>query len=204
MSIGTARAKSSVSSWTTNKRATVYLAATFALSWGAVAAAWLDGARTLADARPANLAFTLGPPLAALGCAFICKGDGCRRALGLSFKPNRWWLVAFVLPVIVGAYLLACSWLLPDAGLPHLANPHLSAAMLMNLPASRLPAGPLGSVAVILIAALAFIPLFTLTEEMGWRGYFIASGAPLASGGARPSLASSGASGIGRWSSFLA
>lgn len=91
---------------TTSRRALAYLAITFAFSWSAVSLAWLGGARSIGDAPGANQLFTFGPPIAALICVLLFHKGERIAALGLRFRPNRWWLVAIVIAFAMTGYSL--------------------------------------------------------------------------------------------------
>jgi membrane protease YdiL (CAAX protease family) len=149
----------------------LYLAITFAISWSVASIAWLGGARTIGDAPLANQLFTWGPPIAALICAFLFHKGKRIAVLGLRFRPNRWWLAAFLIPFAIQAYHFAVTQAFPQVRTEVLTDMRVNAAVLLNKPVAEMPAG-LGGVAFIFLGfALVFSLLFTLTEELGWRGY---------------------------------
>ena len=156
---------------TISRRALTYLAIVFAFSWSVVSVAWLNGARTIGEAPGANQLFTFGPPIAALICALLFDKGARIAALGLRFRPNRWWLAAFLLAFAMILYSQAVAWLFPVTATNHLADIPATVAILLQRPVSQVPSGPLGTATIFLGFALGFTILFTLTEEMGWRGY---------------------------------
>jgi uncharacterized protein len=156
---------------TNTRRALTYLAIVFAFSWSVVSVAWLNGARSIGDAPGANQLFTLGPPIAALICALLFDKGARIEALGLRFRPNRWWLAAFLMAFAMILFSQAAAWLFPVTATDHLADIPATVAILLHMPVSEVPSGPLGIAIIFLGFALGFTVLFTLTEEMGWRGY---------------------------------
>ena len=152
-------------------QAIIFLALAFAISWIALTIGWLRGARLLAEAQWANWGFISGPPLAALTCA-LAFGKGQRlRELGLAAGMNRWWFVAALLPFGASAFTLLVSHSFPAAGLPVMVDPRVAMSAVFHLPSDRLPTSGFGIIAVMACIALGFSLLFTLTEEIGWRGY---------------------------------
>lgn len=154
-----------------NRNAIVYLAITFAFSWTIVTLAWLNGARSIGDAAGASQLFTYGPPVAAVICALLFHRGERLNALGLRFEPNRWWLIACVVAFAMAGYTLTVGAIIPQLATGQIGDVQANAAMLTQRQAADMPAGPLGAILILAIAALGFSILFTLTEEMGWRGY---------------------------------
>lgn len=154
-----------------SRRALTYLAITFAASWGVVTAAWLNGARTIGDAPLANQLFSWGPPIAALICAALFHKGERIAVLGLWSRPNRWWLVAFVIPFMILGFSYATGEVFPLVGIGQPSDVQANAAILLDRPVSDLPAGPAGAALIFVVAAAIFSLMFTLTEELGWRGY---------------------------------
>jgi membrane protease YdiL (CAAX protease family) len=161
-----------------NVRAFVYLAITFLISWAALTIAWLRGARTSTDAGAANLLFLLGPPIAALACALMFEKGHRVSSLGLKLKPNRWWLVAIVLPIAVMAYSGVIEAVLGRPTAPF-TDPRTAVAALLKLRPEVLPNGVAGIAVMVILIAVASSIVFALTEEMGWRGYLYRQWRPL-------------------------
>lgn len=153
-----------------NRKALVYLAIAFVFSWCPPTIAWLTGARTSTDAGGASLLFLLGPPIAALTCVWAFEKGQRISSLGLKLKPNRWWLVAMVLPMAITVYSRQVAAMLGLWVAPF-TDPRLAVAALLKLQPEVLPNGTVSlAIMVILIAAVSSV-VFALTEEMGWRGY---------------------------------
>ena len=133
---------------------------TFGLSWSLALAAHLLGLR---PQNPAYLAFAVlymwVPGLVALAFA---RKEGV--GLPLAFRPNRFWLFAWLFPVALTLLSLPLSlpfapwkglaWALPE-GLPRIPEAALWALVLLQ--------GLFAGATVNLLAALG--------EELFWRGY---------------------------------
>lgn len=161
---------------TTNK-AIAFLALTFAISWGIVIGAWAAGFHENRAAAPLALfAAMLGPSIAAMICVFAFEKGHRREALGLVFKPNLWWLLAWLIPIALAALSVAATILLSgrayvDPGIASIAM----AEQLAPAQVEQLRAIPyLGAiiyVQALVIGALINGLLLTISEELGWRGY---------------------------------
>lgn len=164
---------------TTNKAA-IFLALAFALSWAIVITGWAMGWHEAPASAVAVLAASMfGPAIAAAVCVFLFEKGRRREALGLFFKPNLWWLWAWLIALVIafGASLvtvLAGQAQFVDIGANYLdqaraAAPEHAAQIdtAANIPGlSWLIAGQ-----AAILGALINTPILLLSEEMGWRGY---------------------------------
>lgn len=157
---------------TANQSVLTYLAIVFAFSWTVVTVAWLNGARTIGEAAGASQMFTWGPPIAALICAFLFHKHGRIDALGLRIRLNRWLPIAAIVAFAMAGYSLALGKVFPSLATSEIGNVQANAALLTQRNVADMPSGPMGALAILVIAAIVFSLLFTLTEELGWRGYF--------------------------------
>ena len=118
--------------------------------------------------------------MAALTCALIFEKGHRIAALGLKFRPNRWWMVALVLPMAMDAYHMAVMAALGRADADtSFADPHKTIAAVFKLRPEALPHGYIGIAGIVILIAFGFSIMFTLTEEMGWRGYLYQQCRPL-------------------------
>jgi membrane protease YdiL (CAAX protease family) len=157
-----------------------FLVLTFGYSWGvflfAVHRGLFHNGVGIAE-FPYLVAYMAGPAIAAL-----IVGAATRRSapffavLGLRFRPNGWWLLAWVLPIVLcfGAVTLSSF-----TGIS-LNDPEAAGRAILKSAqhfGGRTPApinGALLFYALLAAAATlgALINMFgTLTEELGWRGY---------------------------------
>ncbi|MBT5659349.1 MAG: CPBP family intramembrane metalloprotease, partial [Rhodospirillaceae bacterium] len=99
-------------------------------------------------------------------------GDQWRKCLGLSFRVNPWWVVAWLTPAIVTALVIAVSTWLPDISLVSFAD-GVAARRGGALTAEQMAQiKPLWIIVLIALGA-GIIPnaLAAAGEELGWRGY---------------------------------
>ena len=130
-----------------------------------------------------------GPAVSALVCTFAFEKGRRVEALGLRFKPNWWWLTAYLIGLALCATSVGLTVLMSDREFGDLHTNLLLAAQQAGQDTSQLEALPL--VPIVLVQALVVGALMnsvlTLTEELGWRGYL--HGLWRASGFWRTSLA---------------
>lgn len=166
-----------------NKSA-IFLVLTFAVSWSIVIGGWaLGAARYPSGAVLALAGMMTGPAIAALLCAMYFERGRRMEALGLRFKPNWWWLIAYLIAVALCAASVGVTLLLSDRELADLQAVLLSAIEGAGQDASQLPAGvplvPLVLFQALVMGALINSVLLTFSEELGWRGYLHALWRPL-------------------------
>lgn len=163
-----------------NQKSAVFLAITFAFSWGMAGLGWAMGASRHPSWGVATLAITMfGPAIAACVCALAFEKGRRRAALGLVFRPSLWWLWAWLLALalVFGASLL--TGLLGHAQFRDIGQAVLAQARaLAPLQSAKLDAmAALPGLTWLLVAqagvlgALINTPILLLSEELGWRGY---------------------------------
>lgn len=159
----------------TTHKSIVFLGLTFMFSWGAAIAGWRLGT----EADPLALWATLttmmaGPALAGVICALIFDKGRRIAALGLHFKPNWWWLLAYLIPVALCAASLGATIMLSGRALGDLGENVLAAVAQAGQDTSKLenlPLAPLVLAQALIVGALVNSVALTFTEELGWRGY---------------------------------
>jgi uncharacterized protein len=130
-----------------------FLLITFATSWSLSAAAW---ALELEKRYELNIAvleilIMFCPAFGAVICALLFEPAGTRKlALGLLWRPSWWWLVAWLGAISIGALSVLFTVLLSNYKFV------IDAALFL---------------ACILLCSIIGSLLFTLSEELGWRGY---------------------------------
>lgn len=153
----------------------VFLALTFAISWGVTFGAHYGGLREVIGPMPVLVAMMAGPAIAALICAFAFEKGRRVEALGLRFKPNLWWLWAWLIPIGIAALSVAATLLVGgkaymDPGQAVVAMAEAAGQDLRNTPPEFVSTWFL-ILASTVIGALFNAPVLTFTEELGWRGY---------------------------------
>lgn len=161
---------------TTNK-SIIFLALAFAISWAIVIGAHFAGlSRNAQLAVPILAAMMTGPAISALICTFAFEKKGERvKALGLHFKPNLWWLLAWIIPIALAAASVAATVLLSDRTYVDIGDATRAAAEAQGQDLSQAPAWVLSTAFIVgagvLFGSLINMPILTFTEELGWRGY---------------------------------
>jgi uncharacterized protein len=155
----------------------VFLA--FALSWGWAAVAYQTGFVKMPFQAndpmmfPFLIVFMCGPAIAALILAAV-QGN-MKETLRFRWKPNAWWLLAWLIPVA----MIAAGWWIA-LQIPGAAYQPLEAGAAKAIEAQTgkpLPM-PIEQLFYFLLLQILIIgPLInmfgTLTEELGWRGYML-------------------------------
>ena len=117
-------------------------------------------------------------PLLATVITQMVNKEPVLRGLGIRWKLNRWWLVAWLMPFFLVAAMIGVSCLMPNTYLSF-DNP-LTTETLDKVNAI-LPEGKKLSPTVFMlsqlpngfIAGITINALFAFGEEIGWRGYLL-------------------------------
>jgi membrane protease YdiL (CAAX protease family) len=152
---------------TVTKKAIVFLAITFAISWTALIGGWLKGQALMSignkSGSDVGTLMILGPLVGAVVCTMAFERGRRIEALGLRFKPNWWWIGAALVPIVPAALSVALTLLLSDRIFVGIVAGGKAIARAWQ--AQGLDARGAGLLLVGLFVQL------TLTEELGWRGY---------------------------------
>lgn len=157
----------------------IFLAITFAVSWGITfAGVGLGWNANPSAAFAALFAMMFGPAIAALVCAFSFERGRVAEMLGLkAWKPNWWWLGAWLLGLVLAIGSVLFTVLLSDNGVtdPAVAVIAQVAQMGGEEDAAQLREIPLLGLVIVaqavLIGPFLNAPILTFSEELGWRGY---------------------------------
>lgn len=161
----------------TTTKSIAFLALAFAISWAIVIGAHLGGlSETSQFAVPILAAMMAGPAVAALICTFAFEKKGERiKALGLHFRPNLWWLLAWLIPLALAVGSVAATLLLSDGTYVDIGAATRAAAEAQGADLSRAPPFVLSTAFIVgmgsVLGPLVNMPILTFTEELGWRGY---------------------------------
>ena len=117
-------------------------------------------------------------PLLATVITQMVNKEPVLRGLGIRWKLNRWWFIAWLMPFFLVAAMIGVSCLMPNTYLSF-ENP-LTAETLDKVNAI-LPEGKKLSPTVFMlsqlpngfIAGITINALFAFGEEIGWRGYLL-------------------------------
>jgi membrane protease YdiL (CAAX protease family) len=127
---------------------------------------WLPLLPALRQAIPslAPLFFLFGPVIAATVCALLFERGRRLEVLGLSFRPNIWWLVALLLPLALGLVAATANIVIAGQDLTSAQDWKVALTNLGDIAQARYLPG-------LWLLLPACILLSLLTEEPAWRGY---------------------------------
>lgn len=153
----------------------VFLALAFAISWAIAIGGHYSGLRVTVPPTIILAVMMAGPAIAAIICAFAFEKGRRVAALGLHFRPNWWWLLAWAIPLALAAVSVAATIALTDQTYADLGDTARRAAEMQGQDLSQVPPVLLSTGFIIgmsiTIGALINAPILTFTEELGWRGY---------------------------------
>jgi uncharacterized protein len=163
------------------KKALQYIILTCAVSWAAAGVAIWLGLRTAQGMLYTVFAaaYMLLPAICAIILQAVHKEKPFSN-LNLSFKLNKWFLAAGIVPFFYSFAALGITLLIPDVSFSVTYEGLLSRvppeqAELVRQQLSRFP--PIIFLLIQLVSALAagftINALFALGEELGWRGYLL-------------------------------
>jgi membrane protease YdiL (CAAX protease family) len=161
---------------TTNK-SIIFLAIAFAVTWAIVIGAWSAGLHENPQFAVLALGASMfGPSIAALICVTAFEKGRRNAALGLRFKPNGWWVLAWLIPILISTVAVALTVFLSPHGFVDPAAGAIALAEAQSPEAAEQARGIpyLGVVImiqVLVIGALINSVILTISEELGWRGY---------------------------------
>jgi uncharacterized protein len=154
----------------------IFLLLTFAISWGVTIGAHFAGLKETVGTVVILVAMMAGPAIAALICAFAFEKGQRVAALGLHFRPNWWWLFAWLIPLAIAAISVIATLLLSDRTYTDVGAATIAAIEARD-PAQAEHMRQIPYLGMIILASAIFMgalintPILTFTEELGWRGY---------------------------------
>ncbi len=161
-----------------------FVGITYFLSWTLIGVFAFSGGRwQTAQAYTIALVYMLIPGLTAIVVQKYLAREPLVETLALRFRPNRWFLVAWLVPVALAIGALGAGVLVPGAGYsPDLSGffqryqDLLSPEQIerMRLDMEQYPLSPFWiGLANGLIAGVTINAVFALGEELGWRGLLV-------------------------------
>jgi uncharacterized protein len=159
----------------TNK-SLVFLFLAFAISWAiAIGGHFAGMSANPQSALPVLAAMMTGPAIAALICTLVWEKGRRVDALGLRFRPNIWWLFAWLIPLAIAAASVAATLLLSDRTYADIGAASAQIAQAQGQDLSTVPPLLISTPFIlgmsVVLGALINAPILTFTEELGWRGY---------------------------------
>jgi membrane protease YdiL (CAAX protease family) len=165
----------------TGRKALVFVILTFACSWLIAGGYYALGGRLNQPAAiVVLLVYMFMPMTAAIIVQKVIYKQPLREPLAISFRPNRWFLVAWLLPAVAALATIGASVLVPGveysaemAGFFERFASALTPEQLAEMKAqmAALPIHPLWiGVVQGLIAGITINAVAAFGEELGWRG----------------------------------
>jgi membrane protease YdiL (CAAX protease family) len=163
------------------KKTTIFIALAFSFSWLLAAGFYAAGGRLGTPAASLVLVLYMFMPMtAAIVVQKIIYREALKGPLGISFRPNRWFLVAWLLPTLIALATMGVSLLLPGVeyspGMERLfemlgASRTPAQVAVIREQLAALPIHPFWLVLVWgLISGATIDAVLAFGEELGWRG----------------------------------
>ena len=164
------------------RKAAAFIALTFLGNWSFALLFWVLGGRWGTPAGTAfGAAYMFVPMVVAILLQRGVYHEPVKGPLGISFRLNRWFLVAWWLPPILAAATFGVTLLLPGIeyspqmqGMFERFAPLLTPEQMQQLK-ERMAATPIGALWLTLLqgllAGITVNAVAGLGEELGWRGF---------------------------------
>ncbi len=172
------------------RKALIFVALTLSASWLVAAVFYIAGGRLNTLVAGIMLSTYMFMPMAmAIIVQKVIYKEPLKEPLGISFRPNRWFLVAWLLPFVVAIATIGASLLLPGVrystsmvGLLERFAASLTPEQLEQAQ-RQLAALPIHLFWIVLLQGLltgiTINAVFGFGEELGWRGLLQLEFAPL-------------------------
>ena len=156
-----------------NKKLKVFLSVCFGISFIAGGAFYLLGGDLSSATGMCFASAYMLIPLISVIITQLIFGEKPFSDVGVSFKVNKWWFVAWLLMPIINILAMLCSTLLPDVSLD--PNSELVKIAIADMSTKGLEVDGWGLLAITIVgslfAGLTVNAFFAFGEEIAWRGF---------------------------------
>lgn len=156
-----------------DKKLKVFLSVCFGISFIAGGAFYLLGGDLSSATGMCFASAYMLIPLISVIITQLIFGEKPFSDVGVSFKVNKWWFVAWLLMPIINILAMLCSTLLPDVSLD--PNSELVKIAIADMSTKGLEVDGWGLLAITIVgslfAGLTINALLALGEEIAWRGF---------------------------------
>jgi membrane protease YdiL (CAAX protease family) len=162
-----------------------FIGMTFAFSWTLAALPLALGIKSWqAEWQVVGVAIMFMPAVSAIAVQkLVCK-EPLKGPLGISFKLNRWWLVAWLLPLLIAFATMGISLLVPGVSFSSDLSGFFERLERGGMPAelvermrTQMSSFPIHAFWIALVqglfAGVTVNAAVALGEELGWRGFLL-------------------------------
>ncbi len=171
------------------KKVILFIFITFLLTWAIEISFWLSGGKWIGTSGNFSLVIGLLVMMIPFFSVVIVEKviyKANLKELGISFKVNVWWLVAWILPVIIVIFSSLVSLLMPDVSFSptgegiierykYILPPEEVRKIQTQISETKITFWQQVMFSIVsgMVAGLTINAVFAFGEEFGWRGFLV-------------------------------
>ncbi len=168
----------------TNKKIILFLIITFSITWSIEIGFWLLGGKWIPPSSLTIYLSMLIMYIPAIGAIIVEKLIYKKnlKELGISFKFNKWWIIAWIIPLLISLLSILASLLFPEVsfssigeGIVDRYKNIIPPEQLYEFEKKMLSTPFLQKFTILIINDMIFgltiNAIFAFGEELGWRGF---------------------------------